>query len=387
MNNSVTVAVSNSPVCPGSVYIAWTDMSLGDPDVLFSSSSDGGLTWTPPVRVNQDPIGTGIAYDQWAPHMRVDDATGDITIIYYDKRNDPANTLTETWSSTSSDCGVTWTDCIVSLAGPTQPISNTPIPPTLFIGDYLGSDINALNGNAFIWNDTRNGVDQDIYFEFTKSCATDTDGDGVPDAIDNCPLTPNPAQTDTDGDGIGDLCDNCPITPNPAQTDSDGDGVGDLCDICPGFNDLADADGDGVPDGCDICPGFNDLADADGDGVPDGCDICPGFNDLADADADGVPDSCDNCPLVSNPSQLDSDSDGIGDACEGCCVLRGDVNSTGSINVSDLVYLVAYSFQSGPAPVCAEEGDVNGSGTINVSDLVYLVAYSFQSGPAPAPCP
>ncbi len=69
-----------------------------------------------------------------------------------------------------------------------------------------------------------------------------------------------------------------------------------------------------------------------------------------------------------------------------CCVLRGDVNGSGSINVSDLVYLVAYSFQSGPAPTCEEHGDVNGSGSINVSDLVYLVAYSFQSGPAPAPC-
>ena len=66
--------------------------------------------------------------------------------------------------------------------------------------------------------------------------------------------------------------------------------------------------------------------------------------------------------------------------------MRGDVNASGSINVSDLVYLVAYSFQSGPAPACEDEGDVNGSGSINVSDLVYLVAYSFQSGPAPLSC-
>ncbi len=70
----------------------------------------------------------------------------------------------------------------------------------------------------------------------------------------------------------------------------------------------------------------------------------------------------------------------------GCCAMRGDVNASGSINVSDLVYLVAYSFQSGPAPACEDEGDVNGSGSINVSDLVYLVAYSFQSGPAPLSC-
>ena len=34
----------------------------------------------------------------------------------------------------------------------------------------------------------------------------DTDGDGVPNAIDNCPTVPNPDQADTDHDGIGDAC-------------------------------------------------------------------------------------------------------------------------------------------------------------------------------------
>jgi hypothetical protein len=35
----------------------------------------------------------------------------------------------------------------------------------------------------------------------------DTDGDGVPDSTDNCPLTFNPDQADADHDGIGDVCD------------------------------------------------------------------------------------------------------------------------------------------------------------------------------------
>ena len=41
----------------------------------------------------------------------------------------------------------------------------------------------------------------------------DTDGDGVPDDIDNCPFVPNPDQSDLDGNGIGDVCDPAPLGP------------------------------------------------------------------------------------------------------------------------------------------------------------------------------
>jgi hypothetical protein len=47
----------------------------------------------------------------------------------------------------------------------------------------------------------------------------DADGDGLPDAGDDCASIPNPAQIDTDGDGRGDLCDACPLVP----------GEGDAC--------------------------------------------------------------------------------------------------------------------------------------------------------------
>jgi len=60
----------------------------------------------------------------------------------------------------------------------------------------------------------------------------DSDGDGVPDALDNCPLVANSTQADGDGDGVGDACDNCPVTANASQADTDGDGVGDACDSC-----------------------------------------------------------------------------------------------------------------------------------------------------------
>lgn len=37
--------------------------------------------------------------------------------------------------------------------------------------------------------------------------AQDSDGDGIPDAMDNCPHVYNPDQQDSDGDGIGDACE------------------------------------------------------------------------------------------------------------------------------------------------------------------------------------
>ena len=66
----------------------------------------------------------------------------------------------------------------------------------------------------------------------------------------------------------------------------------------------------------------------------------------------------------------------------------GNINgsSDGIINVSDLVYLISYSFQNGPDPVPYEAGDVNCSGNINVSDVVYMVNYMFGNPSGPVPC-
>lgn len=56
----------------------------------------------------------------------------------------------------------------------------------------------------------------------------DSDGDGIADAVDNCPDDANPGQEDTDGDGMADACDNCPS--HALTDDTDGDGIGDACD-------------------------------------------------------------------------------------------------------------------------------------------------------------
>lgn len=60
--------------------------------------------------------------------------------------------------------------------------------------------------------------------------AADTDGDGVQDTVDNCPLVSNASQANSDSDGVGDACDTCTLVANPDQFDADGDGYGNRCD-------------------------------------------------------------------------------------------------------------------------------------------------------------
>lgn len=153
----------------------------------------------------------------------------------------------------------------------------------------------------------------------------DTDGDGIPDASDNCPVIRNPDQADLDADGFGDACDNCPVVPHPSQQDRDNDGLGDACDNCPqnGNVDQADVDADGRGDVCD--------EDRDGDGALDAQDNCPGRPnaDQANNDADTLGDACDNCPGLANQNQADMDGDGIGDICD------DDLDGDGSVNAQD----------------------------------------------------
>ena len=100
--------------------------------------------------------------------------------------------------------------------------------------------------------------------------------------------------SDTDGDGVPDFIDNCRNDPNPSQADSDNDNIGDACDSSPGG------------------PGGDD--DDDDDSTPGDDDDDSGMEN--DQDGDGVDDSEDNCPETANADQQDEDEDGTGDACD-----------------------------------------------------------------------
>ena len=191
--------------------------------------------------------------------------------------------------------------------------------------------------------------------------ARDTDGDGIPDPDDDCPLVPGvrqphpkngcPLPTDRDGDGVPDDIDRCPDVAGPKENDGcpwpdrDKDGVPDREDRCPDVPGPAsnqgcplDRDGDGIPDDKDLCPdepGVPELQgcpikDSDGDGVPDHLDKCPLIAGppenngcpWPDRDGDGVPDKDDKCPDVPGLKKFagcpDTDGDGIPDPDDDC---------------------------------------------------------------------
>jgi hypothetical protein len=75
-----------------------------------------------------------------------------------------------------------------------------------------------------------------------------------------------------------------------------------------------------------------------------------------------------------------------------CCYgERGniDYDVLDQVDISDLIYLTDYSFNSGPAPFCFEEADVNGDLSCDMSDVIYMVDYMFKTpaGPPPVSCP
>lgn len=138
----------------GNIYIVWTNRgipggSIGDPDIYMIKSSDQGVNWSTPVRVNQDAT----TNDQWFPWIACDEISGALIVTYYDSRDFVNNDQANTYISISYDNGATWTDykiSDVSWQGDGIPNANG------YAGDYIGIDIS--NGLvAPVWSDDRSG--------------------------------------------------------------------------------------------------------------------------------------------------------------------------------------------------------------------------------------
>ncbi len=195
----------------GNIYVlASIDPAGTDPlDVRFIRSTDGGQTWSSPVRVNSDPAGTDAW--QWFGTMAVA-PNGRIDVVWNDTRNATGDYASELFYSFSTDGGVTWS-ADEALSPSFDPHLGWPNQNKL--GDYYGMISDHLGADV-IWAATFNG-EQDVYH--LRIGDRDCDDNGVGDSN----------QPDGDSDGIIDACDSCPTTPNPRQFDRNLDGIGDAC--------------------------------------------------------------------------------------------------------------------------------------------------------------
>ncbi|MEP6655812.1 MAG: sialidase family protein [Betaproteobacteria bacterium] len=116
----------------GALALTWQDsrFSGGARDAIaFARSLDGGLTWSPAVRINAVP-----GVPAFIPTVQIRD-DGTYGVSYYDVRNnttDSATLPTDYWLTQSTD-GVTWQETHVS--GPFD-LALAPNAMGFFLGDY-----------------------------------------------------------------------------------------------------------------------------------------------------------------------------------------------------------------------------------------------------------
>ena len=140
----------------GNVYAL---CSTGNPsnqcDIMFARSADGGVSWTAPVRINDDP-GTNAFH--WFGTLAVA-PNGRIDVCWHDTRNDTNNVFSELYYCYSLDGGLIWaTNRAVSAAFD----PSLGYPQQNKIGDYLGM-IALDDATCMAYSATFNG-EEDIYF-------------------------------------------------------------------------------------------------------------------------------------------------------------------------------------------------------------------------------
>ena len=111
--NGMPVLMTDNSKGPyrGSLYVVWADQRNGenDTDIWFTRSHNFGDNWASPVRVNDD----GAGKHQYLPWMAVDQATGYVYIVYYDRRDHNDN-QTDVYLAYSYDGGANFENVKIS---------------------------------------------------------------------------------------------------------------------------------------------------------------------------------------------------------------------------------------------------------------------------------
>jgi len=164
-------------------------------DVMFVRSTDGGLTFSTPVKINDDPFNPS----KWhwfgtfsvAPNGRLD-------AVWYDSRNGANNTDSQLFYSWSTDAGVTWSPN-VAVSNSFNPLEGYPNQNK--IGDYItmvsdNTGANVAYSATFNFNPNRGQHEEDVYYVrvFPSGGGTPTP---TPTASSTSTPTPTPTASPT----------------------------------------------------------------------------------------------------------------------------------------------------------------------------------------------
>ncbi len=114
--------------------------------------------------------------------------------------------------------------------------------------------------------------------------------------------------------------------------------------------------------------------------------VTPTAGPSPDCNGNGVADSCD----IDTGTSQDVDSDGVPDECQGPGVdfIRGDCNTDGGIDISDVVRLLGTLFSGANPFDCPEACENNDDGALDIADAIFVLNWLFSSGPnLPPPSP
>ena len=201
INAFASIAVDRDPSSPhvGNLYVTYSDFAsansiAADTNIYLMSSSNGGASWSAPLRVNDD-IGSA---SQFFPWVTVDPSTGRVIVSWYDTRNDPNNARTQIFAAASDDGGASFGANIL-VTSPSREFQNavaysdeSSVDNTSYnsnqYGDY--AQLAALDGKAFlIWTDSRMFFPGDQANTVAEEAAVAT--------VDFGPIGPTPIATPT----------------------------------------------------------------------------------------------------------------------------------------------------------------------------------------------
>lgn len=306
----------------GNLYVLaslWPYTTIDPMDVFFVRSTDGGVTWSAPIRVNDDPPAAEAW--QWFGTLSVA-PNGRIDAVWNDTRGRMSAIWSELYYTYSHDGGQTWARSIRAT-----PAFNSVLgwPQQNKIGDYYHMISDNVVANL-AYSATFNN-EEDVYFIRLGDC----NANGVHDGLDlaagtsadvNTNSVPDECEPDCNANAVPDEWDIAVGT----SLDCNANGAPDECDVASGVS--ADCNGNTHPDECDIATGVS--GDCNDNATPDECDVASGVS--LDCNVNAAPDECE---LTANPN-LDCNGNAILDECDIAAGASADCNVNGTPDECDL---------------------------------------------------